>query len=89
MKGCGFKVLSAVSVAVRHSLTGDRNVLRAQFTDPGSKGRVLFPLVLPTTRFLVNVFGSFHMDLGRLFIGGSVRWTGKVIMCPPFQGGYS
>ena len=25
MKGCGFKVLSAVSVAVRHSLTGDRN----------------------------------------------------------------
>jgi hypothetical protein len=25
MKGCGFKVLSAVSIAVRHSLTGDRN----------------------------------------------------------------
>ena len=48
-----------VSVAVRHSLTGDRNALRAPFTDPGSKGRVLIPLVLPTTRFLVNVFGSF------------------------------
>jgi hypothetical protein len=64
MKVCGFKVLSAVSVAVRHSLTGDRNDLRAQFTDPGSKGRVLFPLVLSTTRFLVNVFGSvrFHSE---------------------------
>ena len=62
MKGCRFKVLSAVSVAVRHSLTGDRNVLQAQFTDPGSKGRVLYPLVLPTTRFLVIIFGFFSFS---------------------------
>ena len=42
MKGCGIRVLSAVSVAVRNSLTGDKNVMRAQnFTDPGLKGRVL------------------------------------------------
>ena len=61
MKGCGIRVLSAVSVAVRHSLTGDRNVMRAPiFTDPGSKGRVLLPLVLSTTRCLVNFFGSFR-----------------------------
>ena len=30
MKGCGIRVLSAVSVAVRNSLTGDKNVMRAQ-----------------------------------------------------------
>ena len=55
------RVLNAVSVAVRHSLTGDRNVTRALiFIDPGSKGRVLLPLVLSATRCLVNVFGSFR-----------------------------
>ena len=37
MEGCGIRVLNAVSVAVRHSLTGDRNVTRALiFMDSGS-----------------------------------------------------
>ena len=37
MEGCGIRVLYAVSVAVRHSLTGDRNVTRALiFIDSGS-----------------------------------------------------
>ena len=70
MKGCGIRVLSAVSVAVRHSLTGDRNVMRAPiFTDPGSKGRVLLPLVLLTTMILVNIFGSvfvFIQSVGKM-----------------------
>ena len=60
MEGCGIRVLYAVSVAVRHSLTGDRNVTRALiFIDPGSKGRVLLPLVRATTRCLVNFSGVF------------------------------
>ena len=60
MEGCGIRVLNAVSVAVRHSLTGDRNVTRALiFIDPGSKGRVLLPLVRATTRCLVNFSGAF------------------------------
>jgi len=63
MKVCGFKVLSAVSVAVRHSLTGDRNEGTSCYKPQRFKQEGPYPLLLcaqVTYRLVLATHSRFH-----------------------------
>jgi len=79
MKGCGFKVLSAVSVAVRHSLTGDRNEGTSCYKPQRFEQEGPYPLLLcaqVTYRLAEATRSRFRAIDRQLLKCGSVSCTG-------------